>query len=167
MKHLDDILKESLLDNENELSNNSDNAVKISMLWKDMYFMKTVEELYKKYTKSLSLKKIEIREYAQTEYQIRKYDPSKHYFIIVKPRRGRNETYCIICNNKDGIAVGLDNMHGRVRYRGWMKTEEGVLVDKSASFEESISAYDHRPFKVCEVLPEDEWLYDYITTIKK
>ena len=49
MKHLDDILKESLLDNENELSNNSDNAVKISLLWKDAYFMKTVEELYKKY----------------------------------------------------------------------------------------------------------------------
>lgn len=158
MKHLNDILKESLLDSEDKLIDNLDNAVKISRLLKNGYFIKIVEELYKKY-KPLSIKS----DSSLRSYQIRKYDPSKHYFMLVKARRnmGPYETYCIICNDKDGKAVGLDNYNRNIRHRRWYGFDKPN--DDYDSFEEVITTYYHRPLKVCEVLPEDEWIYDYIT----
>lgn len=157
MKHLNDTLKESLLDSEETLMDNSDNAIKISRLLKNGYFIKIVEELFKKYNKSLSIKN---GQYLRS-YQIRKYDPSKHYFILVKPKRGKEhlESYCIICNDKNGIAVGLDNYKHTVRHRRWFDMDK----DDYDSFEEVITTYFNRTLKICEVLPEDEWLYDYIT----
>lgn len=159
MKHLNDILKESLLDSEETLMDNSDHAIAISRLSSRGYFIKTVEELYKKYNKTLSIKDTSTS--SNRSYQIRKYDPSKHYFILVKPKRGKEhlESYCIICNDKNGIAVGLDNYKHTVRHRRWV----GLDTDDYDSFEEVITTYYHRTLKVCEVLPEDEWLYEYIT----
>lgn len=159
MKHLNDILKESLLDNEDELMNSSDNAVKISKLLNTGYFIKIVEELFKKYNKTLSIKDSSTSYHRS--YQIRKYDPSKHYFMLVKPRRGNTyrETYCIICNDKDGKAVGLDNYNHNIRHRRWIDFDK----DDYDLFEEVIPTYYHKLLKVCEVLPEDEWIYDYIT----
>lgn len=159
MKHLNDILKESLLDDEDKLIDNSDKAIAISKLLGRGYFIKLVGELYKKYNKSLSIKDNSTS--SHRSYQIRKYDPSKHYFMLVKPRRGKEhlESYCIICNDKNGIAVGLDNYKHIVRHRRWV----GLDTDDYDSFEEVITTYYHRTLKVCEVLPEDEWIYDYIT----
>ena len=158
MKHLNNILKESLLDDEDKLIDNSDNAVKISRLLKNGYFIKTVEELFKKY-KPLSIK----YDPSLQKYQIRKYDPSKHYFMLVKARRGMDhrETYCIICNDKDGKAVGLDNHKYNIRHRRWFDSDKNDYD----TFEEAITTYhyNYRPLKICEVLPEDEWIYDYIT----
>ena len=158
MKHLNDILKESLLDDEDKLIDNSDNAAKISNLLKNGYFIKTVEELYKKYNKTLAIKNVGLR-----SYQIRKYDPLKHYFMLIKARRGmeHQDTYCIVCNDKNGVAVGLDNYNRNIRHRRWIGFDKGDYSDDS--FEEVITTYYHRPLKVCEVLPEDEWIYDYIT----
>lgn len=156
MKHLNDILKESLLDDEDKLIDNSDNAAKISNLLKNGYFIKIVGELFKKYNKTLAIKNTRLR-----SYQIRKYDPSKHYFMLIKARRGmeHQDTYCIICNDKDGKAVGLDNYNRNIRHRRWFSLD----TDDYDSFEEIITTYYYKPLKVCEVLPEDEWIYDYIT----
>lgn len=162
MKHLNDILNESLLDDEDKLMDDSDNAVKISRLLKNGYFIKIVEELFKKYNKNLSIKS----DPSSRSYRIVKYDPSKHYFMLVKARRsmGPYETYCIICNDKDGKAVGLDNYNRNIRHRRWVSLETlNADKDDYDSFEEVITTYFHRPLKVCEVLPEDEWIYDYIT----
>ena len=57
--------------------------------------------------------------------------------------------------------MGLDNYNRNIRHRRWCKFDK--TDDDYDSFEEVITTYYHRPLKVCEVLPEDEWIYDYIT----